>query len=251
MNINGNEKKNKKEIIPDLNEKSSKIIKNVEKTNSVLNESNPINKTENQISEITIKKSTVIESLLQNSANLYSNINERINKQNILKSKKKKKIQLVTCSLILGYNKISCIEGIHNICDSIFINGFESLQWLDLQHNHLVSISPDIVKLPNLKSLYLHANYINNMRELVKLKPLESLTSITIHGNPLVRITDFRLHIIFILPHLKKIDTVLISEAERAKIDIWRDKFNLKHIPSYNGPYLKVPPKPKNEEKEG
>lgn len=52
------------------------------------------------------------------------------------------------------------------------------------------------------------------MKELLYLSDLP-LRSLTIHGNPIDTIPNFRLYIIAILKNLKKLDTVLITKKER------------------------------------
>ncbi len=70
----------------------------------------------------------------------------------------------------------------------------------------------DFTDLPNLKTLYLHCNYLHSFDELTKLSNLKDLKNFTIHGNSLTAVGNFRLLVISILPHLKKLDSVLISK---------------------------------------
>lgn len=43
------------------------------------------------------------------------------------------------------------------------------LEWLDLSYNYLENIESEILKFKNLKTLYLHGNYIQNLEEVKKL----------------------------------------------------------------------------------
>lgn len=90
-----------------------------------------------------------------------------------------------------------------------------------------------------MKTLYLHCNYISDLNELLKLEKLH-LQSLTIHGNPLEAIPNFRLYIISVLPHLKKLDTVLISKKEKEAASVWRSMYINKKLPSIKDP-LKPP----------
>jgi Leucine-rich repeat (LRR) protein len=46
----------------------------------------------------------------------------------------------------------------------------ENLEWLDLSYNYLEKIEKEIPEMfPNLKTLYLHGNYISNLDEVKKL----------------------------------------------------------------------------------
>lgn len=67
----------------------------------------------------------------------------------------------------------------------IFPNLHTNLMWIDLCHNRLIELSPDLGSLTNLKTLYLHANYISSFGELNKVKGAEQLRTLTIHANPL------------------------------------------------------------------
>lgn len=38
--------------------------------------------------------------------------------------------------------------------------------WIDLSHNRLTELCADLGELKNLKTLYLHVNYLSNFAEL-------------------------------------------------------------------------------------
>lgn len=46
------------------------------------------------------------------------------------------------------------------------------LVWLDLSYNYLVNIEDEILKFPQLTTLYLQCNYIKNLEETRKLAQL-------------------------------------------------------------------------------
>jgi Leucine-rich repeat (LRR) protein len=102
----------------------------------------------------------------------------------------------ITVSLLLGYNQIRSVEGLG--ANVMKIRGvpndlLHNLMWLDLQHNFITSIPrEEFCQFPNLKSLYLHRNYIVDLRELENLNMLDKLINLTIHGNPVDRIPNFR-----------------------------------------------------------
>ena len=58
------------------------------------------------------------------------------NEENNNNTAQKMKINLQTCSLIIGYNQIRSIDGIYNVIDKVMYNAVTHLQWLDLQHNY-------------------------------------------------------------------------------------------------------------------
>ncbi|MFO0131209.1 MAG: leucine-rich repeat domain-containing protein [bacterium] len=48
----------------------------------------------------------------------------------------------------------------YSIVNSVMFN-CKNLAWIDLSHNYLTSINYAFTDFPNLKTLYLHANYIS------------------------------------------------------------------------------------------
>lgn len=158
------------------------------------------------------------------------------------KANRKKKVELVTTSLLLGYNQIRGLAGLPKAIDQVMYDAFERLQWLDLQHNYLTTVSEEIAQFPNLKTLYLHANFIPSIKEFANIKGLTQLRNLTVHGNPLVRIPHFRLYFVALFPDLKKLDTVLISKKERDNARVMVQDFKVRSLPVYAEADLPVPP---------
>lgn len=69
------------------------------------------------------------------------------------------------------------------------------------------------------------------MKEISKLQTCQELKSLTIHGNPIDTLPNFRIYIIGLLPQLKKIDTVLISKKERDNAYVWINSFRYNAFP--------------------
>ena len=86
-----------------------------------------------------------------------------------------------------------------------------NLQWLDISHNYLQHLDYDFSDYPHLRTLYIHCNFLYDLNDLQQLSKRENLKSLTIHGNPLTDISNFRCYVISILPQLKKLDSVLVS----------------------------------------
>lgn len=130
----------------------------------------------------------------------YDNVTKSIPGQRTEEKKKYSdlfvKYEHVSVSLNLGYNQIWSITG---LADNLMkVRGIPptfltDLMWIDLQHNNIVKLPrEEFERIPNLKSLYLHRNYINDLKELESLNHLTQLMSLTIHGNPVDRIPHFR-----------------------------------------------------------
>jgi Leucine-rich repeat (LRR) protein len=141
-------------------------------------------------------------------------------------TKPKKKIKYVnyTNSLILHSNEIYSLQGVHNVLVNVLPDlefsvmknrtKMDLIQWLDLSFNKLEDIHPDILNLPFLKILYLHANYIKEIECMSPLSKCNTLINLTLHGNPIEHIKGYRLFIIEMVPCLEKLDFTLVSEKE-------------------------------------
>lgn len=125
---------------------------------------------------------------------------------------------------MLGYNKIRSVQEFPSVIKSV-MNNWDQLQWVDLSHNYLMKLDYDFSDFPNLKTLYLHCNFIYLFDDLTQLSGLKELKNFTIHGNSLTSVNNFRLIVISILPQLKKLDSVLISKKERDNANFIRSQF--------------------------
>lgn len=68
----------------------------------------------------------------------------------------------------------------------------------------------------------------------------------TIHGNPLAAVANFRVLTISILPNLKKLDSVLISKKERDNAGFIRSQTKKYPLPKI----ITLPPQEKKQEDE-
>jgi len=84
----------------------------------------------------------------------------------------------------LHKNELRTLKGLSNVLNDVMWN-FSQLQWIDLSYNYLETIELDILDFPQLKTLYLHGNYISNLEETRKLGQLKQLTNLTLYGNPI------------------------------------------------------------------
>ena len=112
---------------------------------------------------------------------------------------------------MLSYNKIRELTGLGDIMSGVMENS-HNLQWLDLSHNYLETLTYDFSDFPHLKTLYLHCNFLCDINQLSILNNKEEMRNFTIHGNPLASVPNFRVYVISQIPNLKKLDSVLISK---------------------------------------
>lgn len=119
-------------------------------------------------------------------------------------------------------NKLTTISGIYDVLMELLpelsfkskLNKVELIQWIDISRNKLTEISSDIARLPFLKILYVHGNNIQQIENVTELRRCQSLTSLTLYGNPIDHIKGYRNFIIEMCPLLEKLDSAVISEKE-------------------------------------
>ena len=64
-----------------------------------------------------------------------------------------------TQSLFLQNNEIRSVEKLPEVLLDVMYNS-QNLIWLDLSYNYLETIESDLLQFPQLKTLYMHGNYI-------------------------------------------------------------------------------------------
>lgn len=138
----------------------------------------------------------------------------------------KRKIKYVTYTnaLILHSNQIRSFEKVDYTLNSILPdidffampnrNKLDLIQWIDISHNKIEEIHPDLMNLKFLKILYCHANHIKEIEKIILLRNCQSLLNLTLHGNPIEQIKGYRQFIVEIVPSLEKLDFTLVSEKE-------------------------------------
>ena len=68
----------------------------------------------------------------------------------------------------------------------------EDIAWLDLSFNEIATLSEDVLEFPALKMLYLHGNKIEKFGDLSILTRLPNMYSLTLHGNPIENLPNYR-----------------------------------------------------------
>jgi Leucine-rich repeat (LRR) protein len=135
-------------------------------------------------------------------------------KEELEKQKKKAiNIKLVCCSLLLCYNKIRSLQSFEPVIEFVMPE-CKNLQWIDLSHNYLEKLDYNFQGFPQLRTLYLHCNYLADLNDFAALSSHKQLKTLMIHGNPIAAVPNFRSFLISMLPNLKKIDSVLVSKKE-------------------------------------
>uniref|UniRef100_A0A3P9L9V3 Leucine-rich repeat-containing protein 51 n=1 Tax=Oryzias latipes TaxID=8090 RepID=A0A3P9L9V3_ORYLA len=116
-------------------------------------------------------------------------------------------------SLRLSNNSIADVSNLQCVLSHFLVQP-TSIGWLDLSFNKITSIN--IVRLSELRVLYLHGNKISNLADVDILGQLMNLHTITLHGNPIAYMEDYRWanRVIFTLPHLKRMDFSAVTPQD-------------------------------------
>lgn len=154
----------------------------------------------------------------------------------------------ITNAIKLSYNELTDMKGLTVALEEVMEDPQNNLNMLDLSHNQLTTIEPEICNFKNLSILYLHGNQITNIAEVKKLGKLTNLKILTMHGNALIierpgqgkkvkrleEVPYYRLNVIYRLraTALKTLDQVPITPKDKQNALIWDKNHRAKPKPS-------------------
>jgi len=134
--------------------------------------------------------------------------------------------------LDLRGNKISQIENLGATEDQYDVLDFSDnditrlegfpllnrLSTLLLSNNRITTFATGLgPKIPNLESLILTSNRVENLADLDPLSELKKLQNLSLLRNPVTKHKHYRLYIIFKLPSVKVLDFQKVKSKERAE----------------------------------
>lgn len=125
--------------------------------------------------------------------------------------------RFITSSVWLGNNSIQTTREASSILHSV-LEYPTRLAWLDLSFNEVYDVDEALLQFVNLKILYLHGNQIHNMSALAVLQDMPRLRTLTLHGNPIDSIPQYRSLVVNIVPQLSKLDFSLVVDSERKEV---------------------------------
>jgi hypothetical protein len=171
-------------------------------------------------------------------------------------NKRKKEVKVVCTALFLNNNEIRTLKFLPDTLRYVMYRP-ENLEWLDLSYNYLQTIDRELLEFPNLKTLYMHGNYIVNLEEVRKLQDIPTLQILTLYGNAIEQIKGYRLWVLGMMYErhetLKKFDNVLITRKEFDGVIVWNERLykgkKLKRLQPTN--VKEVPKKQEEESKQG
>ena len=132
----------------------------------------------------------------------------------------------------------------------------KNLMWLDLSYNFLTTIDDELTNFKELKTLYLHGNYISNLDETKKLQKYNDLQSLSLYGNAIEQIKGYRMYVLGVMyannnQNLRRLDQVLVTNREYDSVLVWQERLypnNFKKLKKLQPANYKPPPEPKVEE---
>ena len=143
------------------------------------------------------------------------------------------------------------------VLEAVMYNS-KNLLWLDLSYNFLTTIDDDLLDFPELKTLYMHGNYIANLEQTKKLQAFEDLQSLTLYGNAIEQIKGYRMYVLGVMyannnQNLRRLDQVLVTNREYDNVLVWQERLypkNFNKLRKLVPANVKPPPEPKVEEDE-
>ncbi|CAL1263387.1 unnamed protein product [Larinioides sclopetarius] len=106
--------------------------------------------------------------------------------------------------LDLSFNYIKVIKG---------LDGLINLGYLNLSYNEILHLE-NLDNLKNLETFLVRYNKIKSFESIYYLVQFENLLCLGIEENPLMLIENARFHVLAVLPQLKFLDFVLVTENQ-------------------------------------
>lgn len=129
--------------------------------------------------------------------------------------------KVLSSAFKLNNSAIQDLNGFADVLSEI-LDKPEELSWIDLSFNEISKIDPVILNHPKLKMLYLHGNCINDLEEVDKLAALPNLISLSLHGNPMENDKEYRSYVLSKMPQLRTLDFSGITKSDRDVAETWK-----------------------------
>ena len=136
-------------------------------------------------------------------------------------------------ALKLCYNEFSSWQDFPEAVGAIFYGADKGrLRWVDLSFNKLTDVSADaLANFASIGILYLHANQISSFAFLEDLsKALPNLKTLTLHDNPIEEMQGYRTKVLAFFPNLKKFDFSSVTKADRDSASIVRRSIKRRQV---------------------
>lgn len=121
-------------------------------------------------------------------------------------------------ALKLSNNALSNLAGAEQVFSSVMVQGLQ-LTWIDLSYNCIESVRHILEHLhflsDTLKVLYLHANQISDPDEIIFFAHFHGLRALSLYGNPVDQIKNYRFYVLALLPNLRNLDFIAITRGDQ------------------------------------
>eukprot|EP00388_Colpodella_angusta_P019280 GDKJ01048214.1.p1 GENE.GDKJ01048214.1~~GDKJ01048214.1.p1 ORF type:complete len:315 (-),score=53.72 GDKJ01048214.1:88-1032(-) len=94
-------------------------------------------------------------------------------------------VKQIISSVNLSNNQISDISQLGPILSLKVPNVYQNLSILDVSFNKITTFSNILIHFPNLMSIYLHSNALEDISEVLELRSLPRLRNLSLMNNPL------------------------------------------------------------------
>ncbi|DBA04992.1 TPA: hypothetical protein N0F65_006994, partial [Lagenidium giganteum] len=124
--------------------------------------------------------------------------------------------QLESLAGLSGLPSLTILEALRNNIEDLSSLASETskLERLELNENRIANVA-GVEVLSSLSSLALQQNQIESTAALETLAALEQLGDLNLSGNPIADSENYRLSVIILLPNLKQLDGVPVTDQER------------------------------------
>ena len=132
---------------------------------------------------------------------------------------RRKKVEPIK-ALRMGNNQIERVENISPAISECL--DCSRILWIDVSFNRIISIMAGLEGfVPNLVTLYMHANQVSKISDIKRLTSLEGLKSVSLYGNPVEDHKHYRNYVLYHLKHLTQFDMSPVTKSERQKVSYY------------------------------
>mmetsp|Transcript_12119 Transcript_12119/g.15601 ORF Transcript_12119/g.15601 Transcript_12119/m.15601 type:complete len:179 (+) Transcript_12119:77-613(+) len=128
-------------------------------------------------------------------------------------------------ALRLSSNGMTDISQLFNESRSLVKEPAE-LKWLDLSCNDITQVPEEFIQFRETMVVYLHGNKITDFQDLLPLGRMSQLKKLTLHGNPVEDLPNYRSFVILMIPTLKMLDFSIVTKQDRVMADFFKNSFD-------------------------
>ncbi|KAH9099205.1 hypothetical protein LEN26_016246 [Aphanomyces euteiches] len=132
-------------------------------------------------------------------------------------------------SLKLNGNQLTSLDGISKFSSLIYLElarneisqlaasgPFSTIQQLVLSENKLTALA-GLELFPNVVTLAVDLNQITTFESVATLTQLQALAEVDLTGNGITELENYRFEMLSMLPRIKKLDGIVVTDEERLK----------------------------------